>query len=205
MEYKVEIGGESYEMNEMDSVSITQPLFEKFSAGNACAAELRIVFTPRGDIAKMEKIVPFARKTAADTWKKLGVFYTDTRRRNGSVLELTAYDVMLKAEIVWEPDQSLTFPMTMPDAVDLFCEAMGVMLDSRTTLSSAYTIDYPANDYTIRDILRYIAGAHGGNWIVTADEKLLLVPLFDSMPEATHYLVDDGGSAIVFGDTRILV
>lgn len=205
MEYKVEIGSESYAMDELDSVSITQPLFEKFSAGNACAAELRIVFTPRGDIAKMAKIVPFARKTAADTWKKLGVFYTDTRRQNGSVLELTAYDVMLKAESVWEPDQSLTFPMTMPDAADLFCEAMGVTLDSRTTLSSAYTIDYPANDYTIRDILRYIAGAHGGNWIVTADEKLLLVPLFDSMPEATHYLVDEGGGAIVFGDTRILV
>lgn len=205
MEYKVEVGGESYAMEELDAVSITQPLFEKFSVGNACAAELRMTFLPRGTIPRMAKIVPFAREGEETAWKQLGVFYLDTRSRRGSVLTVEAYDAMLKAELVWEPEQTLTFPMAMPDAVDIFCSLMGVTLDSRTVLSSAYTIDYPANDYTIRDILRYIAAAHGGNWIITAEGKLLLVPLFDGMPEETSYLINEKGSAITFGGVRIKV
>lgn len=205
MEYKVEIGGEAYAMDELMAVSITQPLFEQFSVGNACSAELTVEFIPHGTIPKMAKIVPYCRENDAVEWMKLGEFYTDTRSRNGVVLKITAYDAMLKADAVWEPDQSLTFPMTMPDAVDIFCDLMGVALDGRTELNSAYTIDYPANDYTLRDILRYIAAAHGGNWIITAAGELLLVPLFDGMPGETNYLITDGGSAITFGGVRILV
>lgn len=205
MEYKVEIGGESYAMDELRAVSITQPLFEKFSVGNACAAELTVEFIPRGEVPRMAKIIPYCRERETEEWAKLGEFYLDERSRNGVVLKLTAYDAMLKAGLVWEPEQDLTFPMTMPDAVDIFCTLMGVALDSRTVLNSAYTIDYPANDYTVRDILRYIAAAHGGNWIITAEGKLLLVPLFDAMPGETNYLITEGGSSITFGDVRILV
>lgn len=205
MEYKVEIGGEAYAMDELMAVSITQPLFEKFSVGNACAAELTVEFIPHGSVPRMAKIVPYCRENDAVTWAKLGEFFLDERSRNGIVLKLTAYDAMLKAGLVWEPDQSLTFPMPMPDAVNIFCNLMGVELDSRTVLNSAYTIDYPANDYTVRDILRYIAAAHGGNWIITADGKLLLVPLFDGMPGETNYLITESGSSITFGDVRILV
>ena len=111
---------------------------------------------------------------------------------------------MRKADVVWEPDQSLTFPMTMPAAVNLFCQAMGVKLDSRTVLNSSYTIDYPANDYTIRNELCFIAAAHGGNWIMTDEGNLLLVPLL-SMPEETNYLITEHGDAITFGGVRILV
>ena len=111
---------------------------------------------------------------------------------------------MRKGDVVWVPEQSLEFPMTMPDAVDVFCETMGVELDSRTALNSNYTIDYPANDYTIRNELCYIAAAHGGNWIMTGPGKLLLVT-FGGLPDETHYLVEEYGDAITFGGDRILV
>ena len=132
------------------------------------------------------------------------MFFTNRRSCDGDYWELEAYDAMRKADVVWEPDQSLRFPMTMPDAVNIFCQLMGVELDSRTVLNSSYTIDYPANDYTIRNELCFIAAAHGGNWIITDAGKLLLIPLL-SMPTETNYLITEAGSAITFGGVRILV
>lgn len=205
MEYRVEIDGANYSMTELYSVTITQPLFERFSVGNACSAELKISFSPKGTISRMAKIVPFVRENSEDSWVQLGVFYIDTRSLNNGLMNITAYDCMLKAETVWTPDQSIDFPLSMTDAVSNIAMLMGISIDSRTVLSSSYTVDYPANDYTLRDVLRYIAAAHGGNWIITSDEKLLLVPLFSSMPPETHYLVTESGNAVTFGGVRILI
>lgn len=203
MEYKVDIAGTEYGMSDIFSATITQPLFEKLSVGNACSAELKIMFIPKGTIPRMAQITPYARKTAGEEWKLLGVFFTDTRTMTGGLMEITAYDSMLRTEQVWEPDQSLEFPMTMQDAIKEIARLLGISVDSRTVLNGLYTIDYPANDYTIRDILRYIAAANGGNWIITSEGKLLLVPLFSGMPPETNYLVTENGDAITFGGVRI--
>lgn len=117
---------------------------------------------------------------------------------------MEAFDAMRKAERVWTPDQSLTFPMTAPNAVAEIARIMQVQVDPRTQLDPAYTIDYPANDYTLRDELRFIAAAHAGNWVVTGEGKLLLVPLLSAPPE-TFYLVTEYGEPITFGGVRILV
>lgn len=204
MEYKIDIAGMMYGMEDLFSVTITQPLFEQLSVGNACSAELKLLFLPKGTVPRMAQITPYARKTAADPWRKLGVFHTDTRIYQYGLLEIVAYDEMLKAETVWEPDQNLEFPMTMPKAAEILAGLMGVEIDPRTTLNLAYTLDYPANDYTLRDVLRYIAAAHGGNWIITAEGNLLLVPLF-SEPEETNHLVDEHGNTILLGGVRITV
>lgn len=204
MEYKVEIGDVTYHTDALFSASITRPLFEKLSVGNTCAAVMKISFIPNGDVPRMAKIVPYARKNADDEWSKLGGFYTDTRAKNGSRLELTAYDAMLKAEQIYlQSDDVGEWPRSMEPVVSEICARMGVTLDSRTTLKS-YTVDYP-NDLTMREVLGYIAAAHGGNWIITAEEKLLLVPLFASMPEETFYLVNEDGDAITFGGDRIIL
>lgn len=88
--------------------------------------------------------------------------------------------------------------------VDIFLGLMGAQLAPRTAINPNYTIDYPANEYTIRDELRYIAAAHAGNWIVTGEGRLYLVPLV-SIPPETNYLVTEYGDAILFGGDRILV
>ena len=205
MEYYVDIAGTRYEMTDIQSVTIEQPLFDKVGVGNACSAELNISFWEKATVPRMAKIIPYARKTSADAWVKQGEFFTDTRSLQADLMTIVAYDAMLKAEIVWTPTRSLTFPMTMPDAVDEIISHMGIALDPRTQLNAAYTIDYPANEYTLRDVLRYIAAAHGGNWIITNEGLLLLVPLFASLPPETHYLVTETGDAITFGGVRILV
>ena len=119
---------------------------------------------------------------------------------------------MRKADASWEPDQSLNFPLSMPDAVAEFARIMGVEVDPRTQLNPAYTIDYPASDpdsetgeyYSIRQELQWIAAAHVGNWVMTGEGKLLLVPLL-SIPPETNHLVTEYGGAITLGGVKILV
>ena len=204
MEYKVVIDTTEYTDADIQSGNIERPLFDEFGIGNACMAMLKIVFKQKSTIPRMSKIVP---KALVDgQWEQLGVFYLDERSvKPTGVMTVVAYDSMLKADKVWVPDQSLEFPMPMDDAVDVIAGLMGIEVDTRTKVSSTYTIDYPANDYTLRDVLKYIAVANGGNWTITRNDQLLLVPLVGSMPDETHYLIEEEGFAITFGGDRILV
>lgn len=205
-EFKFVINDVEYGKDAEVSHSVESQLFEEFGIGNACCATLKLEVIadniPRA--ATIKRYLRLVNGTQATAWIPKGVFFTNKRSRDGDYWEAEAYDAMRKADVVWEPSNSLTFPMSMPTAVNLFCQMMGVNLDKRTVLNSAYTIDYPANDYTVRNELCFIAAAHGGNWIITDAGDLLLVPLL-SMPAETNYLITEYGDAITFGGVRILV
>ena len=204
-EYRVDIAGVLYGMDRIESGEISQSLFDGLSVGNTVCAELRMTIWPNEMPPRMAEIRPYVRDVGDSAWTPLGVFWLDQRVENGPRLEITAYDGMMKGEVEWVPDQRLAFPMSMEAAARTIAGLMGTSLDARCAFKSKYTVDYPANEYTLRDVLGYIAAAHGGNWIVTAEGKLLLVPLFGSMPPETCYLVDDNGDAIIVGGGRILV
>ena len=177
--------------------------------GGAVAKEIDLVLRQPGTIPRMAKMIPsyrLVKGTQASEWIQKGIYYIDTRSVDEvtGVMTIHGYDDMLKAEQVWEPAQSLEFPMTMVQAVNVIAQLMGVTLDPRTVLNQSYTIDYPANNYTLRDLLRYIAVANAGNWIITDEGKLRLVS-FGEIPVETNYLVEEGGDAITFGGDRILV
>jgi hypothetical protein len=205
-EFKFVINDVEYGKDAEVSHSVESQLFEEFGIGNACCATLKLAVIadniPRA--ATIKRYLRLVNGSQVTAWISKGVFFTNKRSRDGDYWEVEAYDAMRKADVVWEPDQSLNFPMTMPDAVNIFCQLMSVELDSRTVLNNSYTIDYPANDYTIRNELCFIAAAHGGNWIITDAGKLLLIPLL-SMPAETNYLITEAGNAITFGGVRILV
>lgn len=204
MKYKVLIDNEEYIDADIRSANIERPLFDQLSIGNACEATLKIVFRKKTVIPTTAKMIPYA--LVNNQWEQLGVFYLDERSiKPTGIMTVVAYDSMLKADKVWVPDQSLEFQMPMDDAVDIIAELMGITVDPRTNVSHAYTIDYPANDYTLRDVLKFIAVANGGNWTITRNDQLLLVPLVGSMPPETHYLIEENGFAITFGGDRILV
>lgn len=179
-EYQVDIGGVVYGMNALQAGTLETPLFDRLSIGNACSAELTIPFWLSGAVPRMARITPYCKKTTETSWEKLGEFWIDTRSEEGGVMSIVAYDAMLKGEVIWEPRQSLVFPLSMSDAVNEIARLMGVKVDSRTKINSGtdYVVDYPANDYTLRDVLRFIAAAHGGNWVITRKGELRLVPLF---------------------------
>lgn len=213
-EYKFDINGVEYGPEQEVSHTVDNGLWEEFGIGNAACAKLTISFfadnVPRA--ATIKRYVRLVNGEQASEWLPAGVYFTNRRSVEDDYWTVEAFDVMRKAETPWEPDQSLEFPLTMPDAVNEFCRLMGCELDPRTVLNPAYTIDYPTSDpesdtgdyYSIRQELQWIAAAHGGNWMVTGEGKLLLVPL-GGEPEETHHLVSEYGDAITFGGVRILV
>lgn len=208
---QVVIAGVTYGEDQIVSLSTTSDLFaeDTMGIGGAVAKEIDLVLRRPGNIPRMAQMIPsyrLVKGTQASEWIQKGIYYIDTRSVDEvtGVMTIHGYDDMLKAEQVWEPAQSLEFPMTMVQAVNMIAQIMGVALDPRTVLNQSYTIDYPANDYTLRDVLRFIAVANAGNWIITDEGKLRLVS-FGEIPAETNYLVEEGGDAITFGGDRILV
>ena len=205
-EYKFEINDVEYGPEEEVEHTYSNGIFEDFGFGNAYTASLTLsLFTdnvPRA--ATIKRYIRLRNGDQVSEWLPKGTFFTNTRSDDDGYWTIEAYDSMRKAEVVWTPDQSLEFPLSMPAAATEFARILGVELDPRTVLNGKYTIDYPANDYTIRNELCFIAAAHGGNWIITDENKLYLVPLL-SAPAETNYLVEEYGDAITFGGDRILV
>lgn len=205
-EYQFDVDGTIYGSDAEISHSVDHELFGGFGFGNATIAKLTLVVVadniPRG--AMIKRFVRLVEGEDVSEWLPAGVYFTNRRAVDDDVWTVEAFDSMRKADAVWEPDQTLVFPMASTDAVREFSRIMGVEIDERTVLNRAYFIDYPANEYTIRDELRYIAAMHGGNFIITAEGKLRLVPLL-SAPEETNHLVSERGYAITFGGVKIHV
>lgn len=211
-EYQFNINNTIYGPEAEVSHSVDNGLYEEFGIGNAACAKLTLsMFTdniPRA--ATIKRYIRLINGDQVSEWLPGGVYFVNRRAVEDGYWTVEAFDVMRKAEQPWEPDQSLSFPLPMTKAVDIFCRIMGCELDERTVLNPAYTIDYPASDpesetgdyYSIRQELQWIAAAHGGNWIVTAEGKLLLVGLGQE-PEETNYLVTEYGAPILFGGVAI--
>lgn len=209
-ERKINIAGTDYGEDTIVSLTTTGGLFADgtLSVGSAVSREINLsLWNISTTIPKMAKLIPYYRisnGTQTSEWIQKGVYYIDTRSIDSGLLTIHGYDDMLKAEQIWTPAQSLEFPMPMTQAANIIADIMGVEIDARTVLNSAYTVDYPANDYTLRDVLRYIAAAHGGNWIMSDAGELWLVGL-NTLPPETNYLCDEDGDWITFGGDRILV
>lgn len=205
-EYQFDIDGIIYGSSAEISHHVTNGLFDDMGIGNARTATLSLTLVadsiPRG--ATIKRYVRLRNGESVSEWIPKGVFFANRRSEDDGIWEIEAYDAMRKAEQVWVPDQSLVFPLPVPAAVSEIVRIIGVNIDSRTTLDPSYTIDYPANEDTLRDELCYIAAAHAGNWIMTDAGELYLVPLISAPPE-TNYLVSEFGDVITFGGVRILV
>lgn len=207
-EFRIQIADKFYGMDTLMSAHIQQPLFDKFDVGLACCAQLDIKYRvgmmpepPSG-----AKVLPEYREQGTTKWKCFGTFYIDMRTTHGDVKSLICYDSMMRADAPY-PENVIPYenwPIGMSNAASSIAEQMGVKIDSRTQLNNSYLVDYP-DGVPMRSTLQYIAAAHGGNWIMTANNEMLLVPLFSSMPDETSYLIDEAGYAILIGGDHILV
>lgn len=192
-EYAFDINGTWYGPDEDAEVShsVNGELYSEFGIGNAASAKLSLIIWA-DDIPKGSTIKRYVRLRYGDQvseWLPKGVFYSSRRADDDRCWSVDAFDALRKADVEWEPDASLSFPMSMPDAVAEFCRILGVELDDRTVLNdmvtlddgtAMYSVDYPSSGTTIRNELCWIAAAHGGNFIMTDTGALRLVPLVPS-------------------------
>ncbi len=188
------------------SHSVDLSLYDSFGIGNAMSATLQLELyagdIPRG--AVIRRFVRLVNGSRVTEWLPKGVFFTNRRTCEDGVWSVEAYDAMLKADMTWTPRAGFKFPCTMEAAARDIALSMDTELDPRNVYLP-YTMDaYPEGEYMRRDALRDIAAAHGGNWFVSDEGKLRLLPLI-SFPPETSYLVTEHGDAITFGGVRILV
>lgn len=223
-ESRLTIGGVIYEESQIVSLSTSEPLFaqDTMSIGGAVAREIDFAAFLDDFVPKRAQIIHEVRLVLGDKvseWLQKGVYYIDTRSLDPltGVTTVHGFDAMLMAEQEWIPPAKARFPMSMKEAVELTAAALGLEIDSRTTFKTgnAYKVDYPVADadeseeqqakgLSIRQMWRWVAAAHGGNFIINDVGQLRLVPL-NALPEVSGYLVTETGSPITFGGVRILL
>lgn len=187
------------------------------TVGSAVSQEIELtMLKPAGDIVPMGLVVPYVRvccETDKSEWIQQGVFYIDTREvsdNDGDITTITihGYDAMLTAEQYWNDNGSLDWTsgtVSDTDMVGNIAEIMDISVDARTwnIMTNNYRIPMPMQ-YTLREILGYIASMYAGCFIITEVGQLRLVSLLELPPE-TNLLIDNVGDYIVFGTDRIKV
>lgn len=166
------------------SAAVSGSLFaeNKPSVGSCVSRQVDIIIRNPANFSRMAKIQLFSRVEQGEQtseWIPKGVFYIDTRQSDdvSRALSLHGYDAMLKASpnYIDVDEDSGSWPRKCRVVVEDIAYRMGVELDERTVLQD-YDVGYmPLTSG--REILGWIAAMHGGNWIITDEGKLRLVPL----------------------------
>lgn len=223
-ESKVAVNGVDYPGSQIFGMSVDLRMFSENqpSVGGCLAAELTLsMLAPSVTIPRMATVNPFVRVKAGNQtseWIPQGKFFIDTRETtaNGDglpILTIHAFDAMLKAEADFSAGD-YAWPAVDRTVVRRIANILGVSIDTRTidpNDRSAGSMPYDESfiygmpvGFSMREILEMIAAARGGNWVMTYDGNLNLIPI-NGIPAETRYLVTAAGDTITFGGVRILV
>lgn len=202
----------------LTSLTITNAMFSGTpELGKAVAAEIDVeLLVPRATIPRMAAIRAFSRiynDQMRSGWIQQGTFYIDTREINknlygNTTIKLHGFDAMLMTEqaYVW----NLAAPATDIDVVRDICAQLEFDVDPRTItiMNQGYTVDSEQiGQYTMREVLSYLAGSYAGSFIISPQNQLRLVQLVTPPGETNYLSAVEGGVyyAILFGSDRILV
>lgn len=210
----ITVNGNTVNEDEIFSLDRSRPgMSQNYpTVGGALSSTLTLtILNPSFTIPKMAEIKVYYRAkndTQTSEWIAAGTYYIDTRAHNQSyngidTLDITAFDAMMKGEKEY-PDTAHDWPYTDISVVAEIASTIGVTVDSRTYqfLTSGYQIEAPTG-YVMREVLEHIAAMYGGNFVITAENKLLFVPLYGLDPEENltgSYLAAEGSTdALTFG------
>lgn len=178
------------------------------SVGGALSREIRATIRPDGtDIPRAAELRPAVRLVCgaeSSEWLPKGIYYIERRTPSGELLELQGYDAMRKAGIPY-PGSSLSWPAPDIDVLREIAGQMGVEIDTRTLaiVTRGYRVPFPAGAKSI-DVLGWIAASYAGNFVISDEGRLLLVPIW-GLPEVSGQLVTEGREAITLAGTAIRV
>lgn len=186
VEAKAIINGVEY--TDIEPPVISRALMQNgLEVGNVVSAVCQFELETAANISKsaeakiMARLVGYADDNTPiySEWLQQGTFSISKRVNDPrmGVQFFECYDALLKTNAVWEPASSV-WPQATSSILSEILGTLGLQLDSRTSIVS-YMFDEPALGTTMRDVLGIIAQQNGGNWIVTPDNKLRLVPIVD--------------------------
>ena len=186
---RVLLGNKTYTTADLVSIEIHPKLFGETGpqVGKACSSECDISLIESSSnwprMAEFEVQVRRTDGTTSSEWLSMGTYYTDERVMDevSGVLSITAFDSMLSMERYWTdavPEEYLpaNWPITSKAWIDMLEDAGLIQVDSRSVIDDTVAIIGLNTPGTIRDVLKDIAAANGGNWVFTFDKKLRLIP-----------------------------
>lgn len=205
-------------INGIEYTSISAPVIDRMlmsnplEVGNCNVATLTLsIMTddviPTGTSVSIQGSV--VSNAARSEWLPFGTFYIDQRDTSyEGLVTIRCYDAMLKCNQGYITDgrgASLSWPKTMRQVVDEIAQRIGVEVDNRTAINAGqdYVVPYP-EDLTLLQVLGYIGACHGGNWVITEENKLRLVKI-ESAPAETYYVIDSDYQRVKTDDGHLLV
>lgn len=115
--------------------------------------------------------------TASDwiPWGRYKLY--DKSTTTDGLVYATVNDRIQDTEIdIMEAFPNQEYPVAMSTMMTMICNYLGVDMDSRSVVSSEMLVQEPGH-ISMRQVMAYIASAHGGNIYITRDGKLRLLPL----------------------------
>ena len=211
----VEQGGadDGHTESEIFEMSTYHALFDGNMPTIGCtvAGRLDVSFIDLGvNIPKMSEIILYIRltnlnRTEHSEWIKKGVYYIDTREvshndNNLDIIKITAYDALIKTQADYPDDTTNSYPALDTAIVNVIAKEMDVEVDSRTweIMTGGYRYALPIN-YSMNEMLSYIAMSYAGNWVMTDEGRLRLIS-YKEIPKETRLLTDEIGYTLVFGE-----
>ena len=186
-----------YENEIFDIKKQTSLIDSDFSIGECHSARLDVTIIPHSGIviprnAKVQfelRITNIPPGTTTD-WVPFGTYYIDYREEEGGRLKLECYDGMMFTDEEFLSVRAILddYPMPAPTILQHISNIIGIPLDTRNVINAAVNALYPAH-LTMREILSFIGSAHGGNFYITDDNKLRLMPVKNA---AGLEIVDSG-------------
>ena len=107
--------------------------------------------------------------TTDSEWLSLGVYEGKNTPHKRSTLTITAYDALYDTDVpcTWEGRgtsiSALTFPASMQQMLNYVCSVMRI---TNAFTCENFIVNEKPEDYTCREILRFIAASHAGNCII---------------------------------------
>ena len=210
MEAKARIG-------EKDYIEISAPKIERnlmsapLTVGTCSTGTLSLSILTNDEIKSASPVVIMGRLTDGkiySEWLEFGTFYINQRDTSfAGLVVLDCFDAMLKTNQNYldETDTSANWPKSMKAVVEEIAYRIGVGVDPRTKINtgSDYVVPYPSGK-TMVQVLGDIGACHGGNWIITEENLLRLVPLV-SAPDETFHVISHDYEKVKTNDGHLLI
>lgn len=124
-------------------------------------------------------------------WIPLGVFDIDSVKYSGSAAEITAYDLLGRADR--DLSESIAFPLKLGPLLRRICADCGIPWNGDSFLHENYVVNSPPQNATCRDVISYIAQLAGGYARMTREGNLELSWYGVHMPPGGAEDCLDGG------------
>ena len=173
---------DNVEYTDIRDLKIERPgLAEQFGIGGTLCSSMSVTIKTENVIPKSAEVEAKMRLKGLDgdsptNWVTMGKWYINDRDTSyAGLVKLECFDKMLLLEVNFP---MTNWPKTQVATVQYIANYLDIELDSRNVLDATLMTQYPFA-YTMRETLGHIGACNGGNWIITEDHKLRLVPLFN--------------------------